>query len=140
MNTVTMGLNDDRYSTLIKACAVYDILVTTVVALPMAVAPILGMLAQLDSMLGFNSQFISVDATTTFLLNLAGCYVTVWAIYRFKYPSVTVGKLDAILRFVLAALQVVAVLNGATPILLGIALMLLLMAAAEWFLTPEDDL
>ncbi len=139
MTTQTMTQQTGRYPTLIRAAAVYDILVTTILAVPLLATTVVGMIASLDSLLGFDSVFLPLDETSAFLLNLAGVYVTVWAVYRYLNPSVTVGRYDAIVRFSLVAIQVICVANGATPILLGIAAVLLVIGLAEWLMAPAES-
>lgn len=130
--------HEQKYNKLIKFGAVYDLLATSLLALPFLVAPILGVIMQLDSVLGFNSTFSPVDPTEVFLICLGACYVTVWGVFRFKNPSLQVGRYDAILRFFIAFIQILCVSMGATPILLGITCVLIALGLAQWFMANNQ--
>tara|TARA_Y100001956_G_scaffold63353_1_gene63667 strand:+ start:71 stop:508 length:438 start_codon:yes stop_codon:yes gene_type:complete len=130
-------LGSHKYNKLVKFGAVYDLLATSLLMLPFLVAPILGVIMQLDSAMGFNSTFKPLDSTSLFLICLGACYVTIWGVFRFLNPSYQVGRLDAILRFTVAIIQIICVGMGATPILLGITAVLITLGLVQWFMAES---
>lgn len=124
-------MTHESYARLVRFGAIYDLIATAGLAVPPLAALVLGVIRGLDAQLGFDTAFRPVDATTMFLINLAGCFVIVWAIARLRMPTVQLGRMDAGLRLALVGLQVWAVAMGATPILLGIGLVLAIIAILE---------
>ena len=51
--------------------------------------------------------------------NLLGSVVVVWSLARVLSPSIQLGRLDGVARFLFAAWQVNAFLSGANAIVLG---------------------
>lgn len=124
-------MTNESYARLVRFGAIYDLIATAGLAIPPVAAVVLNVIQGLDAMLGFDTAFQPVDATTMFLINLAGCFVIIWAIARLRMPGIEVGRMDAGLRLALVVLQVWAVIRGATPILLGIGLVLAIIAIME---------
>ncbi|WP_159732801.1 hypothetical protein [Methylosinus sp. Ce-a6] len=119
------------YRKIVIGCAVYDLVATTALAVPILVPMIVSLFESLDHALRFDTNFISPDPTTIFLINLAGCSVVIWALVRLRMPSVRLGRFDALYRGMIVLCQIWAVLHGATPLLLGVSVVLLGMAALE---------
>lgn len=124
-------MNPNSYARLVRIGAIYDLIATAALAVPPLAYVVLELVRGLDARLGFNTPFHPLDATSMFFLNLAGCFVIVWAIAKLRRPTAEIGFMDAMLRFALVALQIYAVMQGATPILLGISAVLLLIGLLE---------
>lgn len=124
-------MTPESYAKIVRAGAIYDIVATAALAIPPMAYIVLQIVQWLDLQLGFGTEFLPVDPTSMFFLNLAGCFVIVWAVAKLRNPTPEMGRLDALLRFALVALQLWNVAQGATPILLGIGAVLLIIGILE---------
>ena len=67
------------------------------------------------------------------LANLLGSVVVVWSVARIVAPTVLLGRLDGVARFLFAASQIYAVAHGANAIVLGFTLFELLFGVLQWW-------
>ena len=74
-----------------------------------------------------------LDSTHLLLANLLGSVVVVWSIARIAAPSLLLGWLDGVARFLFAAWQVYAVAHGASAVVLGFTLFELLFGVLQWW-------
>ena len=123
----------------LQGAAIYDILVSALLIVPPLVPVVLELIALADSWFGFSTSFVPPDRTTVFFINHAAASVVAWAIIRILRPSREALLVDAGYRVALVVCQVWAVLEGATPILLGISAVLLLIAGIEWLVWRKFD-
>ncbi|WP_434775382.1 hypothetical protein [Pseudomonas oryzihabitans] len=104
------------YLRLVRASALYDLLVTAPFATPWSLAWLLRQLDALGQWLGFAP--LAVFSPEALLLgNLLGSVVCVWAALRLASPSVTLGRYDAVARGLFALWQAWALYQGASPLL-----------------------
>ncbi len=142
----TCGFNDNswmilmkqlRYLTIVRASAWYDLLVTWPFAMPWTFVWLYGSLTALAQSLGLPGTVHPLDASHVMFANLMGSVVVVWSLARVLTPSVLLGRLDGIARFLFAAWQVNAFLAGASAIVLGFTLIELVFGVLQ-FLPVED--
>ena len=67
------------------------------------------------------------------LANLLGSVVVVWSVARIVAPTVLLGRLDGVARFLFAAWQIYAVAHGANVIVLGFTLFEVLFGVLQWW-------
>jgi hypothetical protein len=108
-----------RFITIVKASAWYDLIVTWPFATPWTFALLYGTLTSASQTLGLPGSMPPLDATSMLFGNLLGSVVVVWSLARILAPSVRMGRLDGVARFLFAAWQVHAVMNGAGVIVLA---------------------
>ena len=129
-------MNYRSYAKLVKLVAGYDLVTTAPLALPPFVPLILSFVETLDRGSGLSTTFTGRDTTTVFLINLAGCFALFWAIVRLRDPSIANGRLDGLLRLTIVVCQIWCVYLGASLLLLGLSVPLVLIAIFE--LKPID--
>jgi len=111
-------MKQHRYLSIVRASAWYDLLVTWPFATPWTFVWLYGSIAALAQSFGLPGTVHPLDATHVMFANLLGSVVVVWSLARVLSPSVRLGRLDGIARFLFAAWQINAVLLGATAIVL----------------------
>lgn len=104
------------YLRLVRASALYDLLVTAPFATPWSLAWLLRQLDALGQWLGF-APLATFSPEALLLGNLLGSVVCVWAALRLASPSVTLGRYDAAARGLFALWQAWALYQGASPLL-----------------------
>lgn len=104
------------YLRLVRASALYDLLVTAPFATPWSLAWLLRQLDALGQWLGF-APLATFSPEALLLGNLLGSVVCVWAALRLASPSVTLGRYDAVTRGLFALWQAWALYQGASPLL-----------------------
>lgn len=127
-----------RFLTIIKASAWYDLVVTWPFATPWTFALLYGALTSVSQALGLPGTLHPLDATSMLLGNLLGSVVVVWSLARILSPSVRLGRLDGVARFLFAAWQINAVLGGAGVIVLAFTAVEVLFGVLQ-FLPVEDE-
>ncbi|MFD2756683.1 hypothetical protein [Comamonas terrae] len=113
------AFSTNQYRRLVRASAWYDLLVTWPFALPWTFAWLLGLLAGVHAMLDLPGSVPAADTLHVLLANLVGSVVVAWALARIIQPTLLLGRLDALARWLFALWQVYAVLHGASAIVLG---------------------
>lgn len=108
-----------RFITIVKASAWYDLIITWPFATPWTFALLYGALTSASQTLGLPGSMPPLDATSMLFGNLLGSVVVVWSLTRILAPSVRMGRLDGVARFLFAAWQIHAVMNGAGAIVLA---------------------
>lgn len=106
------------YLRLVRASALYDLLVTAPFATPWSLAWLLRQLDAQGQWLGF-APLATFSPEALLLGNLLGSVVCVWAALRLASPSVTLGRYDAVARGLFALWQAWALYQGASPLLAG---------------------
>lgn len=104
------------YLRLVRASALYDLLVTAPFATPWSLAWLLRQLDALGQWLGF-APLATFSPEALLLGNLLGSVVCVWAALRLASPSVALGRYDAVARGLFALWQAWALYQGASPLL-----------------------
>jgi hypothetical protein len=88
--------------------------------------------------LGLPGSVHPLDATHVMFANLLGSVVVVWSLARVLSPSVQLGRLDGMARFLFAVWQVNAFLSGASAIVLGFTFFELVFGVLQ-FLAVEEN-
>ena len=126
-----------RYLTIVRASAWYDLLVTWPFATPWTFMWLYGSLAALAQTLALPGTVHPLDATHVMLANLLGSVVVVWSLARLMMPSVGLGRLDGVARFLFAAWQVNAYLSGASAIVLSFTAFELMFGVLQFLPVAE---
>lgn len=124
------------YLRLVRASALYDLLVTAPFATPWSLAWLLRQLDELGQALGLAP--LAVFPPEALLLgNLLGALVCVWAGLRLIRPSLLLGSLDAVARGLFALWQAWALYQGASPLLAAFLLVEIGFGIAQaWPVSP----
>ncbi|PUA95691.1 hypothetical protein C8C99_0492 [Acidovorax sp. 107] len=123
----------DRYLRIVRASGWYDLLVTWPFALPWTFAWLYAQLNLLAQTLALPGILHPLDATHMLLANLLGSVVVVWSVARIVAPTVLLGRLDGVARFLFAAWLIYAVAHGANAIVLGFAAFELVFGVLQWW-------
>lgn len=132
-------MNKTRYLTYMKASAWYDLLVTWPFATPWTFSLMYGALVAISQTLGLPGALPPLDATTTLFGNLMGSVVVVWSLARILSPSIRLGRLDGVARFLFAAWQINAVLSGASAVVLVFTLVELVFGVLQFLPVREEE-
>lgn len=126
------------YLRLVRASALYDLLVTAPFATPWSLAWLLWQLDELGQALGLAP--LAVFPPEALLLgNLLGSVVCVWAVLRLAKPSLLLGRLDAVARGLFALWQAWALYQGASPLLAVFLLVEIGFGVAQaWPVSPTS--
>jgi hypothetical protein len=127
-----------HYLSIVRASAWYDLLITWPFATPWTFVWLYGSMAALAQALGLPGTVHALDATHVMFANLLGSVVVVWSLARVLSPSVRLGRLDGLARFLFAAWQVNAFLSGASAIVLGFTIFELVFGVLQ-FLPVGDE-
>lgn len=122
-----------RYLRIVRASGWYDLLVTWPFVLPWTFAWLYAQLGLLAASLGLPGTMRPLDATAMLLANLLGSVVVVWSIARIAAPTLLLGRLDGVARFLFAAWQIYAVVQGANAIVLGFTVLEVLFGVLQWW-------
>lgn len=105
---------------IVRASAVYDLVVTAGFALPWTAALALGSMGAAHRALGLSGVVPVVDDPFTILLaNLLGSIVSVWAVLRILRPEPLLGAADTVARLLFSSWFAWALAHGASPVLAG---------------------
>lgn len=133
-------LSETAFRRVVRASALYDLVVTAPFATPWTFLLVMGLIGQLHVALGLPGQVPVFDATHVLSGNLMGSVIVVWSLARLHLALPILGRYDATARVLFTIWQIYAVLNGASPLLLvltvfeigfGIAQLLPLVANSE---------
>ena len=124
-------LSPQRYQRIVRASAAYDLLVTWPFALPWTFAWLYTQIVAVAQALSLPGTLHPLDTTHMLLANLLGSVVVVWSLARVLAPTVLLGRLDAVARFLFAAAQVYAVAQGANAVVLGFTFFELLFGVLQ---------
>lgn len=118
---LSTDLSTDSTARVIRASAVYDLVVTVGFALPFTAALALSSMGDLHRALGLSGVVPVVDDPFTMLLaNLLGSIVSVWAVLRILRPVPLLGAADTVARALFSTWFAWALTQGASPVLLGL--------------------
>lgn len=121
-------MNLSRAMRVIRASAVYDLVVTTGFALPWTVGLVFAGIGWGHGVLGLSGAVPSTDQVFTVLFaNLMGSLVVVWSVVRLLRPSLALGVADTCARFLFALGMASALAAGGSTILVGF-----LVAEVAW--------
>ena len=105
---------------IVRASAVYDLVVTTGFALPWLAAATFGTLADVHRELGLTGSLPDADDPFTVLFaGLMGGLVMVWSVVRVIQPSLLLGAADTVARGLFCLGMVAALSDGASTVIVG---------------------
>ncbi len=121
-----------RYLQLVRASALYDLLVSAPFATPWTASLVLSALAQLHLALGLAGPAMPAFAPFHLLfVAFFGTVVTMWALLRLIWPRREQGLIDGAGRLAFSAWQAWALFRGASPLLWGFLLVELAFGATQ---------
>ena len=112
-------IDTPRYLCIVRLSAWYDLLATGAFMTPWSMQWLFSQLAQLSTGLGLGELTPLVDPVHMLLANLLGSVVVIWALLRLRHTRAVHGLYDAGARGLFALWQGVAVMQGASPLVLG---------------------
>ncbi len=120
----------------VRISAVYDLVVSVGFAFSFSAMPIFDALGALHGALGLTGETPDPsDPLTVMFANLMGSVVTIWALFRMFRPSLEAGAADVGARVLFSLGMAVAVLHGASPLVLG-----MLVLEVAWALVQATAL
>ncbi len=111
-------LDEKQFNRVVRASAWYDLVVTMPFATPWTFSILAGVLTGIHAALGLPGTLPQPDFLTTLFANLMGSVVVVWSLARIHLGLSVLGRYDAAARFLFAAWQINALLDGASWLLL----------------------
>lgn len=113
-----LPMRADTFRAIVRASAIYDLVVTTPFMTPWSLMLAIGMIDNLHTRLGLPGALPTFEATHYLFAGLMGSVVVVWSLARIHLAAPILGRYDAVARLLFALWQIYAVANGATPIIL----------------------
>jgi hypothetical protein len=113
-------LDAKTYSRVVKASAIYDLIVTAPFATPWTFVPLATAFAGMDAALGLPGSIEIPHGLALLMGNLMGSVVMVWSVARYRLGMPILGRYDAVARFLFAAWQIYALAGGLSWIILPI--------------------
>lgn len=110
------------YQKIVRASAVYDLILTAGFALPILAAAKMQLLHDIHLMLALPGSFPEFSLVHLFFVNLTGSVVLVWSILRIRQPLKTFGLYDSLARALFCIAMVYALVVGKATWLLLIML------------------
>src|SRR5687768_3585174 len=112
-------LSETSYNKIVRASAIYDLVVTAPFMTPWTLVPTLSLVKQAHVWLGLPGAMPTYEITHLLFAGLMGSVVVVWSLARLRLRLSVLGRYDALARLFFAAWQIFAVASGATPLLLA---------------------
>lgn len=112
------AMGADRFRAIVRASAMYDLIVTAPFMTPWSLMLAIGMIDALHIRLGLPGAVPAFETTHYLFAGLMGSVVVVWSLARIHLGAPILGRYDAVARLLFALWQIHAVANGATPIIL----------------------
>lgn len=106
-----------RYQQLVRASALYDLIVTAPFATPWTFAHLYAALGAVGASLGTGGDLPAFTPMHALFANLMGSIVLVWSVLRIRDPRVEFGVADGFGRILFASWQAYALVHGATWLL-----------------------
>ena len=113
-------LDAQAYLRIVRASALYDLIVTAPFATPWTFVWLATAFAGLDATLGLPGSIEIPQGLSLLMGNLMGSVVVVWSVARFRLGLPILGRYDAAARFLFAAWQAYALAGGMSWIILPI--------------------
>ncbi len=127
----------NRNLQIVRASAVYDLVVTVGFMTPWTALLVFEGFAALYAALALDRAVPTLDITAMLFANLLGSIVVIWSIWRLVQPSRSIGLYDALARVLFAAWQLFAVAHGASFLILVFTVFEVAFAIAQ--LLPTDN-
>lgn len=118
----------------VRISAFYDLIVTAGFALPFTAPALFEGLGALGLSLGLPGSVPDAgDVFTVMFANLMGSLVVVWSVFRLARPSRAAGAADTAGRILFSLGMAVALIHGASPLVLGMLILEMLWAIVQGF-------
>ncbi|RKG61269.1 hypothetical protein D7V80_35295 [Corallococcus sp. CA054B] len=102
----------------VRGFAVYDLCVTLPFATPWTAGAMLGVMSQVHEGLTLGGEAVPAFMPThVFFVALFGVLAVIWALVRVLQPTALHGAIDTVGRGLVSAWMVLALMQGATPVL-----------------------
>jgi len=109
-------LTSSSYRRFYRLSAWYDLLVTWALATPPTLALLWQGFDRLHGAFGL-PQLPELSVYAILFANFLGSVVIVWSLVRLHLDDPRLGRYDAVARYLFSAWMIVALLNGASPVL-----------------------
>ncbi|CAJ0821991.1 hypothetical protein [Ralstonia flaminis] len=106
-------VSESTFVRIVRASAWYDLIVSAPFATPWTFAWLHQALSAVAQALGIGG-LPAFEPAHLLMANLMGSVVCVWSVLRIRQASVTLGRYDAVARWLFSAWQVFALISGAT--------------------------
>ncbi|MCH4880934.1 hypothetical protein EQV97_26715 [Pseudomonas sp. TMW22090] len=106
-----------QYRRLVRGSAWYDLIVMAAFVTPWSFAALHGLLAAVMQALDLPGELPVFAPVHMLMANLLGSIVCVWSVLRIRDPQQVYGRYDAAGRFLFAAWQLNALLQGGSSLL-----------------------
>lgn len=124
-------LSVQRYQSIVKAFCLYDLLALLPLAIPVVNAQHLATLSQINMLLGGSAWEVFSDIQLMFV-QMLGILGTGWAIWRWRFFSVEIGRFEGGLRLLFSATLLWAFWLTSHPLLLVFAVIDLIATILHW--------
>ena len=104
------------YLRLVRASAIYDLIVTGALATPWTLPPTHDLMSRLNVALG-GMPLPDFAPFHMFIAGLLGCIVVVWSLLRIREPSLVLGRHDGIARFLFSGWMAWTLSHADAPVL-----------------------
>jgi len=125
-----MHLN--QYLYLVRASALYDLLMTTALATPWTLPLAHQLMSQLNVQLG-GAPLPGFAPFHMFIGGLLGSIVTVWSLLRLMHPSLLLGRHDGVTRFLFSSWMAWTLAQTDAPVLWLLLVPEFLWGVAQWW-------
>ncbi len=115
-------MSKSRYRKIVQGFGLYHFVLSLPLAIPIISGLVLGLLEQLHFALSLPGFWPQYDATSMLFLNLFAALASMWGIYRFRHPSILVGRYEGWTMVAFVAIVIWNVVSGASALWLIIAL------------------
>ncbi|WP_029040083.1 hypothetical protein [Cucumibacter marinus] len=132
-------LSQSRFLAIVRMSAIYDLVVTAGFMTPWTLMLLYGVLQGLDAGLGLPGEFAPLNTVSILFANLLGSVVVVWALARLHLNSALLGRYDAAARWLFAAWQFNALLNGASWLIIGFLVVEIAFGIAQLLPVREEQ-
>ena len=126
------------YRHLVRASALYDILVTAALATPWTLPFVHGLMSGLNQQLG-GAPLPAFAPFHMFIAGLLGSIVLVWSLLRLRAPSLLLGRHDGSARFLFSSWMAWTLAHTGAPVLWLLLVPEFLWGVAQWWPVAAGD-
>jgi hypothetical protein len=112
-------ISEARFRKLVRASAVYDLVVTAPFATPWTLAVALKSIGAVQTAFGLKGEVPEYSTGLALFGNLMGSVVLVWSLARCLSPEPRLGRLDALARGLFSIWMAYALFHGAAAAIAG---------------------
>lgn len=111
-------LSEKTFRRIYRIGSWYDLIVTWPLATPFTLALLWATMNGLHAQMGLNALPV-LGTYAVLFANMAGTVVLIWTILRIKWDDLRLARYDAAGRFAFSTWMIIAISNGASPLLYG---------------------